>query len=266
MGSYFFPALAGLGALPARSLLGRRNGLAAGLALGLHGQAHDHATALRTRDGAADQEQVALDVHFDDLQVFHGAAHHAHVTRHALALEHAARRLALADGARGTMRQRDTVGGMVAGEVVPLHGAGKALADGGAGHVDDFADLETVDLELGAFLQVRTLTLGEAEFHQAAARAHRRLRQVAGGRLGEQLGALGAEGDLHGPVAVDFLGLKLGHAIGQYFDDGHRHGFAGVRKHPRHPRLATDQTNRVFHGLKFTNLVPQTRAAARSLP
>ena len=58
------------------------------------------ATAFRARHRTADQQQVARHVDFDDAQIFDGAILHAHVTGHALALEHAARRLALTDGTR----------------------------------------------------------------------------------------------------------------------------------------------------------------------
>ena len=47
-----------------------------------------------------------------------------------------------------------------------------ALADRGAGDVDDLAYLEQVDLELGARLEVRAFALGEAEFDQLLARQH----------------------------------------------------------------------------------------------
>ena len=56
-------------------------------------------------------------------QVFDGAIAHAHVARHALTLEHAARRLALADRSRRAMRQRVAVGLHAARKVMPLHGA-----------------------------------------------------------------------------------------------------------------------------------------------
>ena len=94
------------------------------------------------RNRAADQQQVALGVDLDDLQILDRAANHAHVTGHALALEHAARRLALADRARGSVRHGHTVRGMVTAEVVTLHRAGEALADGGARDIDDLASLE----------------------------------------------------------------------------------------------------------------------------
>src|SRR5262249_30270774 len=98
----------------------------------------------------ADQQQVAGDIDFHDVQIFNGAVAHAHVTRHALALEDAARGLALTDGTGGAMRHRVSVGLHAARKVVPLHGALETLADGGAGHIDDLTHLEHVDLDFAA--------------------------------------------------------------------------------------------------------------------
>src|SRR6202034_1639275 len=91
-----------------RSLV-RRQFLTTCLTGSLDGRPHDDASALGTRDCAADQQQVAGDVHLDDAQIFDGAVPDAHVTRHALALEHATRSLALTDGTRRAMRHRVTV-------------------------------------------------------------------------------------------------------------------------------------------------------------
>ncbi len=136
------------------------------------------------------------------------------------------------------------MGRMMAAEVVALHGAGEALADGRAGHIDDLADLEPVDLELEACLQVLAFTLAQPEFHQAATRAHGGLRQMARARLAQQLRALG----LHGAVAVRVLGLELGDPVGQYFYDGHRDGFAGVGKHRVIPALLPTRPIEFFMG------------------
>src|SRR4029079_2395260 len=71
---------------------------------------------------------------------------------HLLALEHLAGVLALAGGAVAAMAYRHAVRGAQAAKVVSLHGAGKALADGGAGHVDELALDEMVGGDLGADL------------------------------------------------------------------------------------------------------------------
>ena len=136
--AYFLAGVAGL----ATCCLGRRDLLAILLRRGLHRRTHDDLAAFGARNRAADQQQVALDVDLDDLEVLDGAANHTHVARHALALEHAARRLALADRARRSVRHGHTVRGMVTGEVVTLHRAGEALADRGARDIDDRADFE----------------------------------------------------------------------------------------------------------------------------
>src|SRR4029079_2254464 len=71
---------------------------------------------------------------------------------HLLALEHLAGVLALAGGAVAAMAYRHAVRGAQAAKVVSLHGAGKALADGGAGHVHELALDEMVGGDLGADL------------------------------------------------------------------------------------------------------------------
>src|SRR5690606_11414754 len=62
----------------------------------------------RTPDG----QQTLFGINLDHDQVLDRAAHVAHLPGHLLAGEHAARRLALADGARRAVRQRVTVRGI----------------------------------------------------------------------------------------------------------------------------------------------------------
>ena len=59
------------------------------------------------------------------------------------------------------MRDRDAVGRAQAAEIVPLHAAGEALADAGAGDVDILAGDEMRRGDLGADLDQRVL--GDAE-------------------------------------------------------------------------------------------------------
>ena len=163
-------------------------GLAQRAARGLDRVAHDHLAARGAGHGAADQQQVAHRIDLDDLQVLDGAADVAHVAGHALAGEHAARRLALADRARRAVEQRRAVGGRAAREVVALDRARKALADRGAGDVDDLARGKDVDLDLGARRQVGALAVGEAELDQRFAGGHLGLGVVPGQRLREPRG------------------------------------------------------------------------------
>ena len=72
-------------------------------------------------------------------------------------------------------------------EVVALHRAGEALADGGARDIHHGTDLEHVGLDLGAGLQIRAFFLGEAELDERTARSNARLAEVAGNGLREQL-------------------------------------------------------------------------------
>ena len=107
---------------------------------------------------------------------------------------------------------------LAAGEVVALHRAGEALADGGAGDIDDLARLEDVGLELGAGGEIGAFACGEAEFDQRLARLDLGFGVVARGGLREQLRRLLAERHLDGAIAVVLDGLHLGDAVGQHFD------------------------------------------------
>ena len=90
----------------------------------LHRRTHDHLTARCARNGAADQQQVALGIDAHDLQVLDGATDLAHVAGHALTEEHATRRLALTDRTGRAMRHGHAVRGRQTAEVVALHDAG----------------------------------------------------------------------------------------------------------------------------------------------
>src|SRR4051794_41372936 len=71
-----------------------------------------------------------------------------HLARHPDALEHATGGRAGADRAGLAVVAVGTVRGAHAVEAVSLHGAGEALALGGAGDVDDVTRLAGVDREL----------------------------------------------------------------------------------------------------------------------
>ena len=185
------------------------------------------------------------------LQILGGAALHAHVAGHAPALEYAARRLTLADGARRAVRQGHAVGRGHTTEVVTLHGAGEALADGGAGDVHLFAFLEEVGLDLGAGLEFIGVGIGKAKLHQRLAGSDVGAGVMARQRLRIQLRAARAVGDLHGAIAVFVLRLHLRDAVRQNLDHGHRHSLAGVGENARHAGLAADQSDSHFCPHKF---------------
>ena len=74
-----------------------------------------------------------------------------------------------------------TVGGGDTGEAVTLHDAGEALALGGAGDVDDLADLEGLG---GQLLPEGVLGgVGGAQLDEVLARGDVCLGEVASGRL-----------------------------------------------------------------------------------
>src|ERR1700755_237063 len=142
-------------------LLGHSLGLAAGnlelAGLGsllrqrlLHRVAHRDPAALGAGNGAFDQDQTAFDVGLDHAQIERGDAIDTHVTGHLLVLEGLAGVLTAAGRTDRTMRDRHTVGGAQAAEIPALHAAGKALADRGAGDVDELADHEMIGLNFSA--------------------------------------------------------------------------------------------------------------------
>src|SRR5690606_19818861 len=172
------------------------------LSLCLARRADDDVAARRARHGALDRDQAALGVDPDHFQALRALAHRTHVAGHLLAREYAARRLPLADRTRGTMRQRVAVRRVAHLEVPALDRALEALALGHALDVDDLADLEDVGLDLAADAEVADLVVGDAQLPQATAGFDLGLGQVAGFGLVDQGGALDANSDLHGAVAV----------------------------------------------------------------
>src|SRR5690606_19404233 len=234
------------------------------LSLNLARRAHDHVTARRTRHRAADRDQAALGVDLDHLQALRGLLHGAHVPGHLLAREHAARGLALADRTGGPVRQRVAVGGVAHGEVPALDRALEALALGHALDVDDLARLEDVGLDLAAHLETADGIVGHAQFPQAAARLHLGLRQVAGLGLVHQRGALAADRDLDGAVAVGLDRLDLGDAVRGRLDQGHRDGLAVLGEQAAHAGLAADDAQRML--LRGHVGVPQVSLIWTSTP
>src|SRR6201994_3217491 len=127
----------------------------------LHGVTHPDPAALGAGHGALDQDQAALDVGLHDAQVEGGDAVDAHVAGHLLVLPGLAGVLAATGRTDRTMRDRHAVGGAKAAEIPALHAAGQALADRGAGDVDELADDEMVSLDFGADRDQRILRHAE---------------------------------------------------------------------------------------------------------
>src|SRR5215470_9072516 len=116
----------------------------------LHGIAHSDPAAVVAGHRALDQDEAALDVGLHHLEIERGDALDTHVPGHLLVLEGLAGILAAAGRAVRAVRDRDAVSGAQAGEVPALHRAGKALADRGAGDVDELPDNKMVGGDLSA--------------------------------------------------------------------------------------------------------------------
>ena len=126
---------------------------------------------------------------------------------------------------------------------MPLHGAGKALADGGPGDIDHLARLEDIGLDLGADREVVAFLVGEAELEQRLARRGTGLGVMACECLTHQLRPTGAVGDLDRAVTVLGGGLDLRDTVREDLDDGHRNGFSRLGEHPGHAALAANKTD-----------------------
>src|SRR5206468_120871 len=109
----------------------------------------------------------------------------AHVARHALALEDAARRFALSDGAHVAVHFVGRSGvSRLALHMVALDHAGEAHAAAGAGDVDGVALLEERHRDLRANRKVSELFFGDAELADELVRLLRLLLELAEERLG----------------------------------------------------------------------------------
>src|SRR6056297_3421241 len=106
------------------------------LLLRLDRRTHQHMAARCTWHRAAYEQQVAFGVDPYYFEILCGDALGTHVPGHLLALENPARRLALADRAWRTMRQRVAVSCILHPEIVTLDNASEAFALAGTGHVD----------------------------------------------------------------------------------------------------------------------------------
>src|SRR5205085_3048239 len=122
--------------------------------------------------------------------VLHGLLLDAHVPRHALALEDAARRLALSDGAHVPVHlvRRGGVA-RLALHVVALDDARETHSARSPGDVDLVALLEQLDGDLRADREIPELFLRDAELADRLVRLLRLLLELPEERLG--LAALG---------------------------------------------------------------------------
>src|SRR5919107_1867885 len=102
----------------------------------LDGRTDEQEPALRTGDGALDQQQAALGVHLVDDQRQRRGLHVAHAAGHLEALEHTAGGRRATDGTGVAVLALHAVPRTEATEAVTLHDTGGALALSCAGDVD----------------------------------------------------------------------------------------------------------------------------------
>src|SRR5579872_3741080 len=202
--------------------------------------ADQHEAALVAGDCALDQDDAALGVGGDYLEVLRGDPGRPHVARHALVLEDLAGILALTGRAVAPVRDRDAVGRAQAAEVVPLHDALEAAADADAGHVHELAGDEMLHRDLGPDLEERVLV--DPEFHDLPLRLDLGFREMAALRLGGVLGLAGSDAELDRVVLVLLLGAHGNDLTVVDLEHGHGHVVAVRVEHAGHPELLRDET------------------------
>ena len=158
------------------------------------------------------QQQIALRIGLDDLEVERRDLLVAHLAGHPHALEHASGKGAGADRPRCPMVLVVAVAGALTLEVVALHRPGEALASADGGHVDLGSGGDAVDGDLLADLVA--VDVLESQLDEAVARIDGHLGEVAGLGLVQLPGVAVAVGHLEGAVAVTLGRLDLHDAHG----------------------------------------------------
>ena len=206
----------------------------------LDGVANQDPCALGARNRAADQDQAAIRIGRNDLDVLRGHAGRAHVAGHLLALEHLARILALAGRTVRAVRYGVAVGRAAAAEVVALDDALEALTGRGAGHVDLLAGNEMIDSDLGA--DIEQVVVGHAELGELGLRLDGSAGEMAAHRLRRVLDLGQADTELNGGVAI-LLFRALRHDLAVlHAQNGDRNMLAGVVVDAGHSQLLCDYT------------------------
>src|SRR5690606_28827105 len=170
-------------------------------ATSLHRLSNDHIRALRARYGATEQQEAALSVDPDHLEVESGHLVVAHAARHPHPLEDAGGSGAGPDRTRRPVLLVISVRCALTGEVVTLHHAGEPLALGGAGDVGFLARFEV--FSHGALLSgLESGDVRHTHLHHGLRRRNTGLGVVALDGLVDPVRLGLAEGDLEGGVAV----------------------------------------------------------------
>ena len=206
----------------------------------LHRVAHRDPAALGAGHRALDQDQAALDVGRDDTEVERGDAVDAQMAGHLLVLEDLAGVLAAAGAADRAVRNRHAVRGAQAGEIPALHAAGKALADRGAGDIDELAGDEMVGGDLGADRDHGVVA--DAELRELALRLDLGLGEMAALGLAHVAGAARAGAELQRHIAVLVLGAVADDLALRQAQHRDRHMLTGLGEDPGHADLLCDHS------------------------
>src|SRR6185437_5779750 len=201
---------------------------------------HQHVGAVVTGHRADHEDQPALGVRSEDLQILRGNALDAIMTGHLLVLEGLARILALTGRTVAAMRDRDTVRRAQAAEVPPLHGASEATALGGANDIDELAGHEMRRRYLGADFEHR---IGRhAKLDELRLRLDLGLRVMTAQALANILHLRLAHADLNGRVAI-LLGRAHGDDLAIVdLQHRNRHVIAGFGELSGHAQLLGDES------------------------
>src|SRR5207249_769957 len=105
----------------------------------LDGVLDEDPALLAPRHRALDEDETLLGVGRDDLEALRRHPLGPEMARHLLSLKGLAGVLPLPGRPEAAVRDRDAVRGAETGKIVPLHPAGKTLADARAGDIDKLA-------------------------------------------------------------------------------------------------------------------------------
>jgi len=196
--------------------------------------------ALRSGNRSADQDQAAVGIGRDDLDVLRGHAGIAHVAGHLLALEHLAGVLALAGRTVRTVRDRVTVRRAATTHVVTLDDALETLADRRARHIDLLAGDKVLDGDLGA--DIDHVVGRDAELGNLRLRLDGSGREMAAHRLRRVLHLGEANAELNGGVAILLLRALRHDLAVLHLENGDGNMFPGIVIDAGHSHLLCNHT------------------------
>src|SRR5882762_9039861 len=174
-------------------------------------------TSIRTRNGAADQNDFFSLAHLHDLKILHGHTLIAEMARHALVFPNPSWRGPIADCADAPVRFR-TVRRALPMKVVLLHHTLKSFTFRSANHIDIVARLKLrnaqIDLAFGKIV-------AQAKLAHEFLRSYACLLEFAKQRFGHARFLLCSEADLHGGIALVFFGQTTQQNVIAGSDHGH---------------------------------------------